>query len=428
MHTLWVIVGGFAVALIGLIAESLMLRRTRRKLPIRILVIGTRGKSSVVRLVHARLRSTGHRVLGKTTGSKPRILLPDGAEITIRRIGGASILEQKKILSRAARMSCDIVVIEGMAISPGIARVESLRMIQPTHVLLTNARVDHVELAGEVPIEVAASLAWAIPRGVPVYAPGFELADAGVRDALESTGGRLIAVGGNLGTQGDCLPAKGGLGEQEDASTSCWNPRQEMIVEAGHRQFVANSQVAEACCRDLDGHVSASAAISIKPVRSLPVDLRGDAGELMLLIDSENDTVILNAFSANDPLSTRLITTSVLASHPELSQRTMVGVFNVRRDRGDRTLLWISALRRGELPLEEIILIGDRAHRVAAARMVRHHSDVPAFALRERQADQLAQKLGIMYQRQLLLCFGNFAGIGQELTDVWRRTCDSYGR
>lgn len=425
LHTLWITLGGLVLALLGLASEAAVLRRTRRSLPIRILVIGTRGKSSVVRLVHAMLRDAGCRAFGKTTGSEARILLPDGDEAPIKRRSAPSILEQKKILRQAKRASCDVLVVEGMAISPENARVESLQLIRPTHVLLTNARVDHVELTGSSRCEVASSLAWAIPPGIPVYVPHEELGDTGVRAALESARGRLIAVGGPQ-SGGPCPSRPAG---EVDLAARRAHLQERLAAEAGQRQFFANVQLAEACCRalDLDHDLDSSADRSSRGEGWLPADLRADAGALQLVTDVANDVVILNAFSANEPLSTALIVSAIRNEYPELARRRTVGVFNIRRDRGDRTHLWLAALRAGQLPLSELALIGDRAHCRAAKRMLRRDVDIPIRVLRERRADRAAEQLIDGYRRQLLLCFGNYGGIGRELTDLWGRMCDRYG-
>ena len=60
--------------LVALTGEWLIHLRALNRIPIRIHVNGTRGKSSVTRLISAGLREAGFAVLGKTTGSDPRIL------------------------------------------------------------------------------------------------------------------------------------------------------------------------------------------------------------------------------------------------------------------------------------------------------------------------------------------------------------------
>src|SRR5712691_7943190 len=91
----------FAIALAALAACILWLglaawrhRRHLRAVPVRIHVAGTRGKSTTTRLIAAGLRAGGRRVVAKTTGSQPRLILPDGSEAAWPRRGPASVREQ----------------------------------------------------------------------------------------------------------------------------------------------------------------------------------------------------------------------------------------------------------------------------------------------------------------------------------------------
>src|SRR5712691_4535149 len=91
----------FAIALVALAGCILWLglaawrhRRHLRAVPVRIHVAGTRGKSTTTRLIAAGLRAGGRRVVAKTTGSQPRLILPDGSEAAWPRRGPASVREQ----------------------------------------------------------------------------------------------------------------------------------------------------------------------------------------------------------------------------------------------------------------------------------------------------------------------------------------------
>jgi poly-gamma-glutamate synthase PgsB/CapB len=68
-----------------------------KAIPIRIHVNGTRGKSSVTRLIASGLRAGGISTIAKTTGTLPRVIMPDGREAAIIRLMGANIIEQKYI-------------------------------------------------------------------------------------------------------------------------------------------------------------------------------------------------------------------------------------------------------------------------------------------------------------------------------------------
>jgi len=88
------------------------------RIPIRIHINGTRGKSSVTRLIGAGLREGKIKAITKVTGTFPRLILADGKETIIRRKAGANILEQLNIIEYAANKKADALLIECMALQP----------------------------------------------------------------------------------------------------------------------------------------------------------------------------------------------------------------------------------------------------------------------------------------------------------------------
>jgi hypothetical protein len=90
------------ILLLGMIAwlivEVRHHNRNLKKIPLRITVSGTRGKTTVVRSLASILRLAGYQVLAKTTGSEARLILPDGTEEPIKRHGLTTIMEQKNWL------------------------------------------------------------------------------------------------------------------------------------------------------------------------------------------------------------------------------------------------------------------------------------------------------------------------------------------
>lgn len=135
-----------------------------QSIPIRIHVNGTRGKSSVTRLIAAGLRTSGRRVIAKTTGTKPRIILEDGQEIPIYRIGRANIIEQLMVVRLAWKRHTDILVIECMAVQPHLQWVAEEKMIRSTGGVITNARADHLDQMGPTVRDVAEALSNTIPQ------------------------------------------------------------------------------------------------------------------------------------------------------------------------------------------------------------------------------------------------------------------------
>jgi poly-gamma-glutamate synthase PgsB/CapB len=131
--------GGYAACLA---LERLFLRLARRRLRVVVHVNGTRGKSAVTRMVYAVLREAGYQVWGKTTGTEPRLLLPDGRETRIRRLGPANVREQRNMLLRAVLAGADALVFECNAVRPELQLVSSA-FLDPDLVVITNARTDH---------------------------------------------------------------------------------------------------------------------------------------------------------------------------------------------------------------------------------------------------------------------------------------------
>jgi poly-gamma-glutamate synthase PgsB/CapB len=143
--------------------------RHLQAIPVRVHVNGTRGKSSVTRLIAAGLRAGGIRMMAKTTGTKPRIIFGDGREEPVIRHGKANIIEQLKIVRTAQRCDAEALIIECMAIRPELQRVSEQRMVQATVNVITNARADHLDEMGPTIQDVALALCLGIPKDGEVF-------------------------------------------------------------------------------------------------------------------------------------------------------------------------------------------------------------------------------------------------------------------
>lgn len=157
---------GLLALLVALgIAEKRARDRGRAAVPVRVHVNGTRGKSTVTRLIAGALREAGHTTIAKTTGTAPRLILPDGTERAIRRLAPASIREQLRVLRDAARCKATALVVECMAIDPDLQAVSEHEMIAATIGVITNVRLDHGDVMGTTLDEVATALSATVPRG-----------------------------------------------------------------------------------------------------------------------------------------------------------------------------------------------------------------------------------------------------------------------
>ena len=145
--------------------EAWLHQRALRAIPIRIHINGSRGKSSVTRLIAAALRESGMRTVAKTTGSKARLILPDGSEEPVIRLATPNICEQINILDRARREGAKAIVMECMAVRPDLQKICEEQIMHSTIGVITNVRPDHLDVMGPTVADVAVALSSTVPRG-----------------------------------------------------------------------------------------------------------------------------------------------------------------------------------------------------------------------------------------------------------------------
>ena len=131
---------------------------------IRILVTGTRGKSSVVRLLHAGLLSCGLKAYARITGVIPRSLEPSGVRV-IRRDSPVNFREMLWWL-KTIPDDAQAIVMENSAVNPEF-QPAAAKWLRPTLTVITNTRPDHQDAWGYS----ADSARLAIMKGVPKNAP-----------------------------------------------------------------------------------------------------------------------------------------------------------------------------------------------------------------------------------------------------------------
>ena len=152
-----------------LIWEARRAKKDRAKLSHVIYVNGTRGKSTVTRMIAAGLTAGGHKVLCKTTGTLPIAIHPDGREEEIIRRAPANIKEQLKYLHIAAEEGADMLVIECMALQPEYQRISGKNMLHCDVGVITNARLDHMDVMGDTREEILGCLMEMLPRNGQIF-------------------------------------------------------------------------------------------------------------------------------------------------------------------------------------------------------------------------------------------------------------------
>ena len=181
-----------AALLLFLLARAVRLRRALASVPVRIHVGGTRGKTTVCRLIAAGLRSSGLRTLVKTTGTEPMLILPDGSAQAWRRLGPPSIGEQRRFAVLASRLGAQATVLECMAIRPDFVRASERCLVRATVAVLTNIRPDHLEDMASMEAVAESHLGLVPENGVLVAAE--DALSQPLRDRATAQGTRVVAV------------------------------------------------------------------------------------------------------------------------------------------------------------------------------------------------------------------------------------------
>ena len=159
-----ILFGILIVFILVLLFESFINSKRTKKIPIRIHVNGTRGKSTTTRLISAGLREAGLKVIAKTTGTAANMIYEEGNEVPIIRKKPVNISEQIKIIKEASKRGVDAIVIECMALHPENQWVSEHKIIKSTIGVITNVADDHLDVMGPTEEDVARALSSTIPK------------------------------------------------------------------------------------------------------------------------------------------------------------------------------------------------------------------------------------------------------------------------
>jgi poly-gamma-glutamate synthase PgsB/CapB len=163
MHTSYILLLVLVLFTAYGLVEFFLHQKRVRSIPIRVHVNGTRGKSSVTRLIGAGLRAGGISTITKVTGTYPRLILEDGSDVHIYRRGDANIIEQISIVRYAAERKAQALIVECMALERQYQRITEKQMIHATVGVITNVRLDHIDIMGRTLPEIAKVLGETIP-------------------------------------------------------------------------------------------------------------------------------------------------------------------------------------------------------------------------------------------------------------------------
>lgn len=365
-------------------AERLVHRRNLRRIRTRIHVNGTRGKSSVTRLIASGLREAGITTCAKTTGTLARFILPDGRELPIYRPAGANVIEQKRIVAVAAAHGAEALVIECMALQPELQALSELELVRATHAVITNARPDHLDVMGPSEEDVALALASTTPVGGKLFTAEtrhLEILERAAKDRKTE----LVKIG------------EGELDEISEEELSGFRYTE-------HRENLA---LALRVCADL----GVERAVALRGMQKG----RPDPGALIEhVVDFFGRRIaFVNGFAANDPVSTRQLWDYALERHAGVESRILL--MNCREDRPERSLQLGQELPRWSPP-DAVLVMGTGTYLFTRAA-VRHGLDPSKLDIAETADDReiFERVVGLSGRSSLVFGMGNIGGRGLGL-------------
>ena len=352
-------------------------------IPLRIHVNGTRGKSSVTRLIAAGLREGGLRTYAKTTGTAPRVIDSEGKDRIIHRLRLPSIGEQVRLLHYFSSEKPDVVVMECMAVQPQYQWIAEHQMVRSQIGVITNVRPDHLEEMGPTEDDVANSLCNTIPIG-GVLITGEDKKTDLLQDITMANQSKFI--------------------RSEESSIT-----QEELDKFTYMEHPSNVAVALDACKQagVERDVALSGMHKVQPDLGALIAWNLDIGEKRIQF--------VNGMAANDPVSTLQIWKFVIDRYP--AEGGTCVFFNSRDDRPSRTRQMIE-LTLKEIKPDHFIVRGDKVLPVIERKM--HQSpktDINVIGLDE-SIDQLVSFIEELPHDTLIYAIGNQVGAGQQILEL----------
>ncbi|MCF7793334.1 MAG: poly-gamma-glutamate synthase PgsB [Candidatus Cloacimonetes bacterium] len=357
----------------------------RKMIPTIIHVNGTRGKSSVTRLIAAGLRAGEKHVMAKTTGSAPVFIFENGSETPITRHFGANIAEQPKIIRFAARRKAEILVMECMAVTPEYQWVTEHKIINSDICVITNSRPDHLDVMGPGIRNVTLSLCNTLPpngKGYTAERKMFPL----MKKQADKTKTTLL--------------------QTDDSTVS-----DDEMRDFNHVEHKENVALALKVCEDLG--VERKKALK-KMYEAIP-----DVGATEVFHRKVDGKTVYfsHSFAANDPESTEVLVKHIIELYSNIKS---VGiVLSTRQDRMFRSKQLIEMLDK--IDYSKLFLIGQQTASVFAYGQ---KNNIPAKKMEDCgwvSGDDLMKHVKKLPDKEILLIgIGNIHGNGGIIVDYFK--------
>lgn len=395
MYVFTVLLIVFIITVLYGLIEFAFHKRRIFSIPVRIHVNGTRGKSSVTRLIGAALREGGISTITKVTGTYPRLILEDGTETRIYRKTEPNIIEQLSIVRFAAKRKVQAIVIECMAVQPQYQWITETKMLHSTIGVITNVRLDHIDVMGYTLTEIAEALGNTIPKKQQLFT-----AETALFNKLKT-----------ISDKRNTLISFAGEDSVSEEEMKCFG-----YIE--HRDNVALA-------------LSVSMYLGIDRMTALQGMYKAipDAGALKLFnINAFGKKIsFYNVFAANDPQSTLMVWRKIKEENG--FSGTKIILLNTRQDRLDRAKQ-LTTMIASELNHDfgYLFLIGQSTEVVGelAVNSKVERNKIVNLGWTEPEA-VFEAALAYTEEQSTIIAIGNMGGMGGKVVEFFENRSAVYG-
>ena len=374
-----IIVIGIVITLYLGIKEKRKNEENINKLNLRINVNGIRGKSTATRLITGVLNEAGYKVVGKTTGTSPRMIYWNNKkeEVIVRNSAGANIKEQVHVIDKAVKVGAEALVCECMAVRPEYQDVYQNDIFKANITVIVNVLEDHLDVMGPTTDEIAMAFSNTIPYN------GYLVVDNGpyvkyFTEECKKRNTKIVVADNSKIPEG-------------------------LIEKFGYTIFEDNISLALAVAEilNIEPEMAFRGMVNANPdPGAATITNFGKAGQ---------NSVFVNGFAANEPSSTLAIWDKIKETLP--NTENPIVLFNGRDDRVDRTDQFIEDCFPYLSEKATLVAMGEGSDRIQKAIDSGKLPNIKQFIdLSDLEIDELIERLYSMSKNRILYGIGNIHG------------------
>lgn len=357
------------------------------RIPVRIHVNGTRGKSSVTRLIGAGLRAGGYKTITKVTGTFPRLVMSDGTEVAIHRKEKANILEQLSIVKFCAEQKAEVLIIECMALQPQYQKITEQQMVKATIGVITNIRLDHLDVMGPTLDDVAKAISGTIPSNSHLF----------TAEDRYFNFSRKIA---------------------EKRNSKAYQSKAETVSEDEMKGFrYVEHKINVALALDICTHLGIDREVALAEMKKTTPD----EGVLTISFvkDEGREISFYNAFAANDPESSLMLWNTITQNVKNDEQAIVL--LNTRHDRQDRARQLIEMIA-AKMEFDKVALIGESCDLVKEMALKNAIPEHKIANIGRKPTEEVFKELSrLVKERATIVGIGNMGAGGAELVKYYQK-------